>query len=85
MSFIMRFQCIPNFIFNYGHHCIATVADYVFLLFILFIFNSPFMLRNYSTDFRKIFRNSVFWCSLNNPVVLKFVWRHLAEINAKNS
>ena len=28
---------------------------------------------------------SVFWCSLNNPVVLKFFWRHLAEKNAKNS
>ena len=69
----------------YRHPCVATVADYVLLLFIFyfFIFYSPFVLRNYTTDFRKIFRNSVFWCSLNNPVVLNLFWHHLAEINAK--
>ena len=54
-------------------------------LFFLFIFYSPFVLRNYSTDFRKIFRNCVFWCSLNNPVVLNLFWCHLAEINAKTA
>ena len=43
------------------------------------------MLRNYLTNFRKIFKNCVFWCSLNNPVVLKLFWRHLAEINAKKT
>ena len=48
-------------------------------------FNSPFVLRNYSTDSHKIFRNCVFQCRLNNPVVLKFFGRHLAEKNAKNS
>ena len=31
------------------------------------------------------FRVIVFWCSLNNPVFLKFFWRHLAEKNVKNS
>ena len=51
----------------------------------LFFFNSPFVLRNYPTDSHQIFRNCVFWCSLNNPVVLKFFWRHLAEKNVKNS
>ena len=49
-------------------------ADYVLRRFIfyffLFFFYSPFVPRNYSTDFRKIFRKCVFWCSLNNPVVL---------------
>ena len=53
--------------------------------FFYFFFYSPFVLRNYSTDSHQIFRNCVFWCSLNNPVVLKFFWRHLAEKNAKNS
>ena len=52
-------------------------ADYVLLLFILFYFFSSFVLRNYPTDSHQIFRNCVFWCSLNNPVVLKFFWRHL--------
>ena len=66
-------------------------ADYVLLLFIYFIylffkfFYSPFVLRNYPTDSHQIFRNCVFWCSLNNPVVLKFFRRHLAEKNTKNS
>ena len=74
----------------YRHPCIATVADYVLLLFIFIFlfflfFYSPFVLRNYSTDYHKIFRDCVFWCSLNSPVVLKFFWRHLAEKNAKNS
>ena len=70
----------------------SNAADYVLLLFILFFlffyflfFYSPFVLRNYSTDSHQIFRNCVFWFSLNNPVVLKFFWRHLAEKNAKNS
>ena len=48
-------------------------------------FYSTLVLRNYSTDSHKILRNCVFWCSLNNPVVLKFFGRHLAEKNAKNS
>ena len=50
-----------------------------------FFFYSTLVLRNYSTDSHKIFRNCVFWCSLNNPVVLKFFWRHLAEKNAKTA
>ena len=75
----------------YRHPCVATVADYVLLLFIFififyfFIFYSPFVLRNYSTDSHQIFRNCVFWCSMNNSVVLKFFGGHLAEKNAKNS
>ena len=71
----------------YRQPCVATVADYVLLRFIyfLFIFYSTLVLRNYSTDSHKILRNCVFWCSLNNPVVFKFFWRHLAEKNAKNS
>ena len=60
-------------------------ADYVLLLLIYFIFYSPFVLRNYSTGFRKISRKCVFWCSLNNPVVLKLFWCHHAEINAKKN
>ena len=65
-------------------------ADYVLLLFIfifyfLLFFYSPFVLRNYPTDSHQIFRNCVFWCSLNNAVVLKFFGRHLAEKNTKNS
>ena len=65
-------------------------ADYVLLLFILFFFNlfifySPFVLRNYPTDFHQIFRNCIFWCSLNNPVVLKFFWRHLAKKTPKTA
>ena len=59
---------------------------FYFCLFFLFIFfYSPFVLKNYSTDSHKIFRNCVFWCSLNNPVVLKFFRHHLAEKNTKNS
>ena len=65
---------------NGGRICFPSVY-----LFIYFIFYSPFVLRNYSTDFCNIFRNCVFWYSLNNPVVLNLFWRHLAEINAKNS
>ena len=64
-------------------------ADYVLLrfifIFIYLFFYSTFVLRNYSTESHQIFRNCVFWSSLNNPVVLKFFWRHLAEKNAKNS
>ena len=45
-------------------------ADYVLLRFILF-FYSTFVLRNYPTDSHKIFRNCVFWCSFNNPILLK--------------
>ena len=60
------------------YHTASAVYDLVF-------FYSPFFLRKYSTDSHKIFRNCVFWCSLNNPVVLKFFGRHLAEKNAKNS
>ena len=54
------------------------------------ILYSPFRHRNYSTDFRKISRNCIFWCSsnqgcniktgLNNPVVLKLFRRHLVKI-----
>ena len=51
----------------------------------LVFFYSPFVLRNYSTVSHKILRDCVFWCSLNNPIVLKFFWRHLAEKIAKNS
>ena len=59
-------------------------ADYVLPLFIyFFFFYSPFVLRNYSTDSHQIFKNCVFWSSLNNPVVLKFFGRHLAEKNTK--
>ena len=57
----------------------------LFYLFLFFIFYSTFVLRNYPTDSHKIFRNCVFWCSLNNPVLLKFFWRHLAEKNAKTA
>ena len=60
--------------------CFATVY-----LFFSFFFYSTLVLRNYSTDSHKILRNCVFWCSLNNPLVLKFFGRHLAEKNAKNS
>ena len=64
----------------------SNAADYVLPRFIFFIFfYLPFVLRNYSTDSHKILRNCVFWCSLNNSVVLKFCGRHLAEKNAKNS
>ena len=85
--FIEIKNCYYLFIINYRHPCVATVTDYVLLLFIfiLFFFYSPFVFRNYSTDSHQIFRNCVFWCSLNNPVVLKFFWRHLAEKNVKNS
>ena len=64
---------------NGGRLCFATVY------FFIYFFYSPFVLRNYSTDSHQIFRNRVFWSSLNNPVVLKFFWRYLAEKNAKNS
>ena len=57
---------------------------FCFCLFFLF-FYSPFVLRNYSTDFNQIFWNCVFWCSLNNPVVLKLFFRHLAEKNGKKA
>ena len=50
---------------------------YFFIFF--FFFYSPFVLRNYSTDSHQILRNCVFWCSSNNPIVLKFFWRHLAD------
>ena len=67
----------------------SNVADYVLPLFIFFFFffflYSPFVDRNYSTDSHQISRNCVFWCSLNNPIVSKYFWRHLAEKNAKNS
>ena len=43
---------------------------YFCLFLFFFIFYSPFVLRNYSTDSHKIFRNYVFWSSLKNPVVL---------------
>ena len=57
----------------------------LFFIFFIFFYYSPFVLRNYPTDSHQIFRNCVFWCSLNNPVVLTFFGRHLAEKNTKNS
>ena len=42
-------------------------------------------MRSSSCDSHQIFRDFVLWCSLNNPVVLKFFWSHLAEKNAKHS
>ena len=66
----------------------SNAADYVLPLFIFlfsFFFYSTLVLRNYQTDSHQIFRNCVFYSSLNNPVVLKFFGRHLAEKNAKNS
>ena len=71
----------------YRHPCVATepIMFYSwFIYFFIFIFYSTLVLRNYSTDLHQIFRKCVFWCSLNNPVVLKLFWRHLAEKNAKN-
>ena len=45
-------------------------------LFYLFIFFNFFIHRSFSETTRpiltKIFRNCIFWCSLNNAVVLKF-------------
>ena len=64
----------------------APIMFYLCLFFLFFLFfYSPFVLRNYSTDSHQIFRNCVFWCSLNNPIVFKFFGRHFAEKNAKNS
>ena len=61
----------------------SNAADYVSpVYFLKKFFYSTLVLR---TDFHQIFRNCVFWCSLNNTVVLKFFGRHLAEKNAKNS
>ena len=62
---------------HYRQPCVATqAADYVLLWFILFFFffffYSPFVLKNNKTDSHQIFRNCVFWCSLKNPIVLKF-------------
>ena len=72
---------------NYRQPCVATqpIMFYLCLFKKKFFFYSTLVLRNHRTDFHEIFRNCVFWCSLNNPVVLKFFWRHLAEKNAKNS
>ena len=71
----------------YRQPCVATqpIMFYLCLFFFIYFFYSTLVLRNYRTDSHQIFRNCVFWCSLNNPVVLKFIWRHLAEKNAKNS
>ena len=63
--------------------CRLHTASAVYHLVFFSFFYSPFVLGNYSTDSHQIFRNCVFWCSLNNPVVLKFFWRHLAEKHAK--
>ena len=73
---------------NYRQPCVATQPIMFYLcLFIFFIyfFYSTLVLRNYRTDSHQIFRNCVFWSSLNNPVVLKFFGRHLAQKNVKNS
>ena len=59
-------------------------APIMFSFSLFIFFYSLFVFRKYSTDFRKIFRNCVFWCSLNNPVVLKLLWCNLVELNAKN-
>ena len=73
-------------IYYYRQPCIATQPIMFYLcLFFFSFFYSTLVLRNYRTDSHQIFRNCVFWCSLNNPVVLKFFGRHLAEKNAKNS
>ena len=52
----------------------------------LFLFLFFFIHRLFSETTRpiphQIFRNCVFWCSLNNPIVLKFFWRYLAEKNS---
>ena len=66
------------------YHTASAVYDLVFFIFLFYFFYSPFVLRNYSTDCHQISRDCVFWCSLNNPIVLKFFWRHLAEKNVKN-
>ena len=70
----------------YRHPCVATVFDYCFYCFP----SVYFFIHNHSTDFRKIFRNCVFWCNLNQgcntktglnkPVVLKLFRRYLVEI-----
>ena len=75
------------FFFHYRHPCVAKVADYVLLLFIyLFFIFFLFTVRSQKLlDYHNIFKDYVFWCSSNSPIVLKFFWRHLAEINAKNS
>ena len=79
-----------SFLTCYRHPCIATepimfyFCSFIFIYF-LKLFYSPFVLRNYSTDSHQISRNCVFWCSLNNPVVLKFFWRHFADKNAKTA
>ena len=63
-------------------------ADYVFLLFFfkyifcIFLY-SPIVFRNYSPDSHQIFSDCVFWWNWNNPVVIKSIWRHFAEKNAK--
>ena len=74
----------------YRHPSEAKVSDYCFPS--VYFFYSPFMLRNYSTDFRKIFRNIIVYsgvvlnprCNiktgLNYPIVLKLFRRHLVEI-----
>ena len=46
-------HCWIQWLNFYRHPCVATVSDYVFLLFILCFYSPSFMLRNYSTDFRK--------------------------------
>ena len=55
----------------YRHPYVATEPIMCYFCLFLF-FYSPFVLRNYSTDSHQIFRNCVFLCSLNNPVVLTF-------------
>ena len=71
----------------YLQPCVAMqpIMFYLCLFFLFIFFYSTLVLKNYRTDSHQIFRNCVFWCSLNNPVVLKFFGRHLAEKNAKNS
>ena len=53
----------------------STHGDYVLprFIFFIFFFYSTLVLKNYRTDFHQIFRNCVFWCSLNNPVVFKIL------------
>ena len=57
---------------DYRHPCVATEPIMFSYGLFLFFFYSPFVLRNYSTYSHQIFMDCVFWCSLNNPVVLKF-------------
>ena len=57
--------------------CVATRRLFLRRFIYLFFYS---VLRNYSTDTKKL----CILCSLNNPVVLKFFGRHLADKNSEN-